>query len=168
MARSLRSRPVHHQSPPTVSSSPPLELAGAGRRGAQFLLDSLSIAVVSAASLALFTLLPTNEDGSLQGGGAAVAVSFIVAAVSIGWALWVWCWRPLRNGGQTYAMSALGLRVEKSSGEPITFGTMFVRMLLLAVDVGITPLVGWITIAASARKQRLGDMVAGTVVVRAD
>ena len=159
---------MHDHSPVTVSTAAPLELAGAGRRGVQFLLDSLSIAAVSTAGLALFTLLPTDADGSLEGGGAVVAVSLVVAAVSIGWALWVWCWRPARNGGQTYAMSALGLRVEKCSGEPITFGAMFVRMLLLAVDVGITPLVGWITIAASERKQRVGDMVADTVVVRAD
>ena len=157
-----------HESPPTGSSSPPSELAGAGRRGIQFLLDYLSIVVVSAASLTIFLLLPTNEDGSVESGVGVVGVSLVIATISIGWALWVWCWRPLRNGGQTYAMSALGLRVEKSSGEPITFGTMFVRMLFLAVDVGLTPLVGWITIAASARKQRVGDMVADTVVVRAD
>ena len=157
-----------HESSPAISSSPPSELAGAGRRGFQFLLDYLSIAVVSAASLALFLLLPTDEDGSVEGGAGVVGVSLIVAAISIDWALWVWCWRPLRNGGQTYAMSALGLRVEKASGEPITFATMFVRMLFLAVDVGFTPLVGWITIAASSRNQRVGDMVAGTVVVRTD
>ena len=112
--------------------------------------------------------LPTNDDGSLEGGGAVIAVLLIVVAVSIGWNLWVWCWRPLRNGGQTYAMTALGLRVEKLSGEPITFGTMFLRMLFLAVDVGITPLIGWITIASSAKKQRVGDMVAKTIVTRVD
>ena len=91
-----------------------------------------------------------------------------VVVVSIGWSLWVWCWRPLRNGGQTYAMSALGLRVERLSGEPLTFGTMFLRMLFLAVDVGITPLIGWIAIAASAKKQRVGDMVAKTIVTQVD
>jgi uncharacterized RDD family membrane protein YckC len=126
----------------------------------------LSIAIVSGASMALFLFLPTNGDGSLEGGGAVIAVSLIVVVVSAGWGLWVWCWRPHRNGGQTYAMSALGLRVEELSGEPITFGTMFVRMLFLVVDVGMTPLVGWITIAASARKQRVGDMAAKTIVIR--
>ena len=141
-------------------------LAGAGVRGAQFLLDWLSIVIVSGASFLLFLFLPTNDDGSLEGGGPLVAVFMIVIIVSVGWNLWVWCWRPLRNGGQTYAMSALGLRVEKLSGEPITFGTMFLRMLFLAIDVGITPLVGWITIAASAKKQRVGDMVAKTIVTR--
>ena len=139
-------------------------LAGAGIRGAQFLLDWLSIVVVSGAMLAL-TLFATNDDGT-EGGGPVVAVLIVVMVVSVGWNLWVWCWRPLRNGGQTYAMSALGLRVEKLSGEPITFWTMFLRMLFLAIDVGITPLVGWITIAAGAKKQRVGDMVAKTIVTR--
>jgi hypothetical protein len=61
-------------------------------------------------------------------------------------------------------MRALGMQVEKLSSEPITFWTMFVRMLFLAVDVGITPLIGWTTIAASAEKQRVGNMVANTIV----
>jgi len=159
---------VNSQAAEVVAPAPPSELAGAGSRGIQFLLDWLSIAIVSGLSLTLFLFLPTNDDGSIEGGGAVIAVSLIVAVVSIGWSLWVWCWRPLRNGGQTYAMSALGLRVEKLSGEPITFATMFVRMLLLTVDVGISPLIGWITIAFGAKKQRVGDMVAKTIVIRAD
>jgi uncharacterized RDD family membrane protein YckC len=153
---------------PAAPLAPSPKLAGAGRRGIQFLLDYLSIVIVSGASLALFLLLPTNDDGSIEGGATVIAVMLVVALVSIGWSLWVWCWRPLRNGGQTYAMSALGLRVEKLSGEPMTFWTLFVRMLFLAVDVGITPLIGWITIAASASKQRVGDMVAKTIVTRTD
>ena len=157
---------MNSQATTTVAPARSSELAGAGRRGIQFLLDWLSIVVVSGAMFAL-TLLATNDDGT-EGGGAWIAQLVIVTVVSIGWTLWVWCWRPLRNGGQTYAMSALGMRVEKLSGEPITFWTMFVRMLFLAVDVGITPLIGWITIAASAEKQRVGDMVAKTIVTRAD
>ncbi len=141
-------------------------LAGAGIRGIQFLLDWLSIVIVSGASLLLFLLLPTNDDGSLEGGGPVVAVFMTVMVVSVLWSLWVWCWRPVRNGGQTYAMSAVGLRVEKLSGEPVTFGTMFVRMLFLAIDVGITPLIGWIAIVAGAKKQRIGDMVAKSIVIR--
>ena len=162
----LASWPVNSPATSTVAPARSSELAGAGRRGIQFLLDWLSIVVVSGASLALFLLLPTNDDGSLEGGAPLAAVMFIVVLVAVGWTLWVWCWRPLRNGGQTYAMRALGMRVEKLSGEPITFWTMFLRMLFLAVDVGITPLIGWITIAASAEKQRVGDMVAKTIVTR--
>ena len=152
----------------TTPAAPLAELAGAGRRGVQFLLDYAISVSVPALSLLLFLLLPTNDDGSLEGGGAFVAVLFAAIAIFIGWTLWVWCWRPVRHGGQTYAMSALGLRVEQLSGEPVTFGTMFVRALCLAIDVGITPLVGWLTIVFSVKKQRVGDMVASTVVVRLD
>lgn len=142
------------------------ELAGAGRRGVQFLLDYFITGIVAGLSLLLFLLLPTDDDGAVEGGSAFVAVLLAVILISVGWALWVWCWRPVRRGGQTYAMSALGVRVEKLSGEPVTFWTMFVRMLCLAIDVGITPLVGWLTIVFSQKKQRVGDMIASTVVVR--
>lgn len=159
---------MHDPASPDRPSSSLTRLAGVGQRGIQFLLDYLSIAIVSGASLSLFLLVPTNDDGSVEGGPSVIAVALLVMLVSIGWTLWVWCWRPLRNDGKTYAMSALGLRIEKQSGEPLTFGTLLVRMLFLAIDAGLTPLIGWITIATSASNQRVGDMVATTIVTRTD
>jgi uncharacterized RDD family membrane protein YckC len=62
---------VNSQATTTVAPARSSELAGAGRRGIQFLLDWLSIVLVSGAMFAL-TLVATNDDGT-EGGGAWIA-----------------------------------------------------------------------------------------------
>ncbi len=63
---------------------------------------------------------------------------------------------------------ALGLRVASADGSTLSLGKVIVRNLLRIVDgLPFLYLVGIITIAASKRDQRVGDMAAGTIVVRA-
>ncbi|MGE0879211.1 MAG: RDD family protein [Acidimicrobiia bacterium] len=70
--------------------------------------------------------------------------------------------------GQTLGKKALGLRVVTVEGGPVRFRHSVVRAFLLLVDVLLVPVgvVGATAILISARNQRLGDMAAGTVVVR--
>jgi hypothetical protein len=60
------------------------------------------------------------------------------------------------------------LRVIREDGRPITFWESAVRNLLRNFDVMPFPFysVGLISVFTSARDQRIGDVVAGTVVVR--
>jgi len=69
--------------------------------------------------------------------------------------------------GQTVGKRVLGLRVTRA-GERASVGAVAVRTLLRVVDVlPGTYLVGFITVLATgARRQRLGDLAAGTSVVR--
>lgn len=71
-------------------------------------------------------------------------------------ALCEWRW------GQTIGKNVAGIRVEPLRGEGIGFGAASMRNLLRLVDWFV---IGWILIATDDRKQRLGDMAAGTVVV---
>ena len=65
------------------------------------------------------------------------------------------------EGGQSWAKRWLGVAVvDARTGEPCGFGQSFVRNFLLAV---LGPL-DWLFIFGG-RKQRLGDIVAGTLVV---
>jgi uncharacterized RDD family membrane protein YckC len=65
------------------------------------------------------------------------------------------------EGGQSWAKRWLGLAVvDARTGEPCGFGQSFVRNFLLAI---LGPL-DWLFILGG-RKQRLGDIVAGTLVV---
>ena len=64
-------------------------------------------------------------------------------------------------------MSLLGLRVERLDGQPLTGGVMFVRAILLVVDTLVSGLVGLVFMLATKRHQRVGDLAAGTVVVKA-
>jgi uncharacterized RDD family membrane protein YckC len=77
-----------------------------------------------------------------------------------------WAWR-----GQTPGKRWLKLRVIREDGRPITFFEAAARNLLRIFDMmpwlGV-PLysIGLVSVFVSRRDQRIGDMVAGTVVVR--
>jgi uncharacterized RDD family membrane protein YckC len=69
--------------------------------------------------------------------------------------------------GRSLGKMALGLRVVREDGGPIRFRHALVRGLLGVVEFWITfGAVALITSLASARGKRLGDFLAGTVVVR--
>jgi uncharacterized RDD family membrane protein YckC len=69
--------------------------------------------------------------------------------------------------GQTVGKRVARIRVVRQNGLPVEFLQVLIRNLLRIVDyLPMYYMVGAITILASKRSQRLGDMVAGTVVVR--
>jgi len=70
-------------------------------------------------------------------------------------------------GGRTPGKRATGLRVVASGGRPITLGRSAARNVMRVIDIlpGFYA-VGMVAIFATARNQRIGDLVAGTHVVR--
>jgi uncharacterized membrane protein SpoIIM required for sporulation/uncharacterized RDD family membrane protein YckC len=66
--------------------------------------------------------------------------------------------------GQTPGKRWMGIRVIRDTGSGVTFPDAAARNLLLPVD--FIGMIGLILIAVHPRGKRLGDMVAGTVVVR--
>jgi hypothetical protein len=70
--------------------------------------------------------------------------------------------------GKTVGKYALGLRVVRDDGGPVRFRHAFVRALAgFVVDFfGTSGVVGFTTAMLSGRGKRVGDMLAGTVVVR--
>lgn len=69
-------------------------------------------------------------------------------------------------GGETLGKRAVKIRVVRSDGSPVTAVHSFQRFLLLAVDVVATMgLGGLISALISDKRQRIGDIVADTVVV---
>src|SRR5436309_3436365 len=78
-------------------------------------------------------------------------------------AVFEWVWR-----GQTPGKRWLKLRVIREDGRPISFFEAMVRNLLRVVDFIVPPFysIGLISVFATDRDQRVGDLVAGTVVVR--
>lgn len=71
------------------------------------------------------------------------------------------------NGGRTPGKAAFGIRVIRVDGSPLGFGAVTIRNLVRLVDFlpGFYA-VGLIAIVSSKRNQRLGDLAAGTVVIR--
>lgn len=74
-----------------------------------------------------------------------------------------------RFSGQTPGKKALGLRVVRDGGYSLGFGSAFLRNLLRPVDMmpGFY-VVGLLAVLLSGQKKRIGDQVAGTLVVRHD
>jgi len=71
------------------------------------------------------------------------------------------------GGGRTPGKRATGLRVVRSGGRPITFVRSALRNILRIIDIlpGFYA-IGMIVIFITRRNQRIGDLAAGTLVVR--
>src|SRR5207244_1814355 len=72
------------------------------------------------------------------------------------------------NGGRTPGKRLMGIRVVMDTGHPLTFTAAAVRNLVRIVDMQplFTYQVGLAFVLFHAQNKRLGDIVAGTVVVR--
>jgi uncharacterized RDD family membrane protein YckC len=108
----------------------------------------------------------SNLDGKLSSAPKWVYALMIIALflVLTGYfAFFEWFW-----SGQTPGKLWLKLRVIREDGRPITFWEASVRNLLRSFDMMPAPFysIGLISVFVSSRDQRVGDMVAGTVVVR--
>jgi uncharacterized RDD family membrane protein YckC len=83
----------------------------------------------------------------------------------VGFPLYFWLTQALR--GRTIGMRAFGLRVVTTAGHRPGVLATLVRTLLMAVDwLPVFFLLGALAIWSTPRNQRLGDLAAGTVVVR--
>jgi membrane protease YdiL (CAAX protease family)/uncharacterized RDD family membrane protein YckC len=89
----------------------------------------------------------------------AVGIVFLVVLTAwfnyFAFAEWRW--------GQTIGKNAVGLRVTTELGQPLSWNAAAIRNLLRIVD---SLPVGPILMLASTRRQRLGDRLAHTVVIR--
>ncbi len=137
-----------------------LTLAGLGSRLAASLLDWLLRGVVLLALMLLGALAAADVD--VGGWGAAF--------VTVAWFLVLFGYDVLFEvaaGGRTPGKRWTGGRGVDRAGGPVRFVPSVIRNLLRLID--ILPgfyLVGAIAVVVSARNQRLGDMAAGTLVIR--
>lgn len=137
------------------------DLAGGGNRGFAALVDFVIASLVFAGANYAFSLVRDRVTFSLQLIGVMVLVTLAIA-----WSYFVlleWLWQ-----GQTVGKRMYGLRVIRSDGAPAGFIAVLIRNLLRVVD--FLPLfygLGLLSIIVTSRSQRLGDIAAGTYVVRA-
>lgn len=141
------------------------DIAGAGSRVAAALIDlAILVAVYGVLFLAVVIVASIDSTGVsrfavglLVGGALLVAVAY-QAVYPIWWA------------GRTPGKSAAGVRIVSADGYPATPLQHLLRSLIWPIDVFLTvPIsIGLIAIATTSRHQRLGDLVAGTLVVRTD
>ena len=130
------------------------EIAGVGSRTLAALADWLIVAVVA--------VIGTLSLG-LWGG---ISTWLLALQLLLLYGL-VWGYFTLFEGlrrGQTPGKRWMGIRVIRETGHAVSFADAAARNLLLPVDLFC--LLGVFLIAIHPRGKRLGDLVAGTVVVR--
>ncbi|HEY3238058.1 MAG TPA: RDD family protein [Acidimicrobiia bacterium] len=134
-------------------------LAGLGSRLAAAMLDWIIIngILLSLWIVGLVIAIPADLAGGVLTAG-LISITFLVL---FGYDT---AFETL-NSGRTPGKRLLGIRVVRYGGEPPGFLAAAVRNLLRLVDVGILP-VGVLCILFTARHQRVGDLAAGTLVVR--
>jgi uncharacterized membrane protein SpoIIM required for sporulation/uncharacterized RDD family membrane protein YckC len=136
-------------------------LAGIGTRGAAAVIDILIlILALGALSLGVVQLMDAIRSRG----------DWIVTAGIIGNFLLVWGYFVVFEtiwDGQTPGKRLLGLRVVRNGGGGIDAGGSAARNLIRFVDfIPFGYFVGMASMLANKRNQRLGDLVAGTIVVR--
>jgi uncharacterized RDD family membrane protein YckC len=138
-----------------------LTLAGVGSRFASALLDYLFQTII----LVALALVLGSGAGLGPGASGLAAVLWAVGFFVIFWGYDVAF--EVLNSGRTPGKALNGLRVVRESGAPVTFGPSAVRNVVRIVDIlPGTYLVGMTSIVVTRRNQRLGDLAAGTLVVR--
>lgn len=134
-------------------------LAGVGTRIGAHLMDLLfsSVFIYILALVAMFITMPLGEGFMTLVIGIISAFGFFVYFI-----LCEWLWN-----GNTLGKKILQLQVVMVDGTPISFGASFWRNILRLADLmPFFYLAGFIAIFTNSRSQRLGDLVAGTVVIK--
>ncbi|MDP8975394.1 MAG: RDD family protein [Actinomycetota bacterium] len=146
-----------------------LTLAGLGSRFVAAFIDAMIQGAVFVALAVLAGFLSAAGGGieELEGGLAAgIALALIVVAMFLiffGYPVAFEVWASGRTPGKRWT----GLRVVRVGGAPVSFLPSAVRNLVRLVDFLPTAYgVGVVTMLANSRNQRLGDLAAGTLVVR--
>jgi uncharacterized RDD family membrane protein YckC len=131
-----------------------LTLAGIGSR---FIAGGIDFLIQAAIALSLFLIL--RPAG---GAGAAIFTSATFAMIFFYDVLF-----EVLGGGRTPGKRLTGLRVVRSGGRPITLVRSAIRNILRLIDIlpGFYA-IGMTAIFVTPHNQRLGDLAAGTHVVR--
>ncbi|MFS0552940.1 RDD family protein [Brevibacillus sp. 179-C9.3 HS] len=141
------------------------QTAGLGSRAAAMLIDFVILLLVNLTVFIMFgiVLFGNEDDFFLDSGSYAMAVVILlIFLINFGYflfleALW---------SGQTVGKRLLGIRVIRDNGQPATFISSTIRNLFRIVD-GMPSgyFLGALVCFFHPRDKRIGDMVAGTIVV---
>ena len=146
------------------SEATPLEPAGIALRFVAVLLDTIIVFLPLFLVVGLLTGGGYSEHGpGYANVGVDVGGGAFLLLLALGVAYYVVC-EALT--GMTVGKGMVGIRVVGEGGDHLTLGAAVVRNLVRLVDGFLFYLVAFVFALQSPRRQRLGDRVAHTVVVR--
>lgn len=140
--------------------------AGLGSRAAAFIIDTL---ILVAINIIVVIALIFGLNASIFEYFESDIPSYLFAGVIILMFVLNWSYYFLLEyftGGRTLGKKALGIRVIQENGHSITLLSSLIRNFLRIIDMlPVNYLVGMLMIFFHSKHKRLGDLVAGTIVV---
>ena len=141
-----------------------VELAGLGSRAAAALLDTTLVVLGLMLIAAVIGVFGQSATGRANPWGVALLLLLYVFSFFLYFTLF-----EALNGGRTPGKRALGLRVVMDTGHPVTPAAAVIRNLVRLLDC-LFPLLpflpGLLLVFLHKSNKRLGDIAAGTIVVR--
>lgn len=149
--------------PERVSLS--LPVAGIGYRCLAYLADLCIIFLFWVVAYFTFTLLVSDVLGFFQGLSGIAQTLLVVGVFATQWVYWTLA--EVLMHGQTPGKRLVGIRVVRVDGSPVGVLESAVRNLVRVVDSlpGIYA-VGVLSVLLTRQHRRLGDLLAGTILVR--
>lgn len=148
------SRPDRTVTPEAVTIT--VDVAGLGSRMIAWLIDTvIQIAIVVPIVIGV-------GAGDLSGSIEVVVLSLLLFLI-------FWGYYPIFElswQGRTPGKRAQRIRVVRTDGQPAGAAAIMVRNLIRILDVFFFPFLAVISMIVTTRAQRLGDLAAGTMVVR--
>jgi uncharacterized RDD family membrane protein YckC len=145
----------------SVASAPK---AGWWVRFFAYFVDSLIIGIPASIVGGIIAALTGAFSSTNPNGGGLFIFYAILILATVGYFVYFWTQRD----GQTIMNKALGIKVVKTDGSPITTGTAIIRYIGYIINSIIFGLpIGFIWAAFDSQKQGWHDKIAGTIVVKA-
>lgn len=132
------------------------DYAGLVQRAVALIIDQILIGV------ALVVLIFAGVLSTSMSAGAVIAI------MGVQWVLWLVYFTFFEgSSGQTIGKRFMNIRVISADGSDLSYTQALVRSLLRIVDsLPTLYILGIILVIVTRERQRLGDMVAGSVVIR--
>ena len=136
-------------------------LAGFWRRFAAYIIDAIVVTVVAGILEEILTAIVRGSLTDFGGYTRNGLVSLVIGVLYFGY-LW-------SRNGQTLGYMALGIRLVRADGAPVTLGLGIARYVLIYLSIlicAIPAIISAFMIGLGSQKQALHDMIVRTLVVR--
>ena len=138
------------------------QLGGFWRRLVAYIIDGVIVAVAAGIIETIINAVIRASAGDVAGAGVRGGlVTLVVGLIYFGY-LW-------SRNGQTIGYMALGMRLVRADGQPVSFVLAALRYLLIYLSFAIClipAIISAFMIGLGGRKQAIHDLICGTLVVR--
>ncbi|MBP3952676.1 RDD family protein [Bacillus suaedae] len=140
------------------------QTAGLGSRASAFIIDQIIITIVNIAMVLFFVFVMIGQDNLFIESSTVPIAIMVISIFLVNWGYFFAV--EYFSGGRTIGKKMIGIRVIQENGHSITLLASFIRNLLRIIDqLPASYLLGMTMVFLHSKHKRLGDIVAGTIVV---